>query len=66
MADESDHVVWRLPRSWPGSASLFALEIRGADSQDVFDSTYREHGFVFRPFHTEGLNTVRGSPNGAE
>jgi selenocysteine lyase/cysteine desulfurase len=63
MAEESDRVVWRSPRSWSGSASLFAVEIRGADSQDIFDYMYREHGFVFRPFQTQGLNTVRISPN---
>jgi hypothetical protein len=63
MADESDRVAWRSPRSWPASASLFALEIRGTDSQDVFDFIHREHGFVFRPFNTQGLNTVRIWPN---
>ncbi len=63
MAEESDQVAWRSPRSWDRSASLFALEIRGTDSQDVFDFMYREHGFVFRPFHNQGLNTVRISPN---
>ncbi|UCC82588.1 MAG: hypothetical protein JSW46_16675 [Gemmatimonadota bacterium] len=63
MAEESDRVVWRSPRSWDGSASLFALEIRGADSQGLFDYMCREHGFVLRPFHTQELNTVRISPN---
>ncbi len=62
-ADQSDRVIWRSPRSWKRAASLFALEIRDADSQAVFDQMYREHGFVFRPFRTQGLNTVRISPN---
>jgi selenocysteine lyase/cysteine desulfurase len=63
MADDSDRVIWRSPRDWPRSASLFALEVRDVDSQAVFDFMYREHGFVFRPFSTQGLNTVRISPN---
>jgi selenocysteine lyase/cysteine desulfurase len=33
------------------------------DSEAAFDYLYGEHGFVFRPFHTQGLNTVRISPN---
>ncbi len=60
---ESGLITWRSPTSWPLSASLYALEIRGVDSQVAFDRMYREHGFVFRPFHTQGLNTVRISPN---
>ncbi len=63
QADASRHVIWRSPTSWSRSAALFALEIRNADSQKVFDYMYGEHGFVFRPFRTQGLNTVRISPN---
>jgi selenocysteine lyase/cysteine desulfurase len=63
MADDSGRVAWRSPRSWSRSASLYAVEIRDADSQNVFDYMYREHGFVFRPFNTQGLNTARISPN---
>lgn len=62
-ADASDRVVWRSPRTWSRSASLFALEIRHVDSQVVFERMYGEHGFVFRPFRTQGLNTIRISPN---
>jgi selenocysteine lyase/cysteine desulfurase len=62
-AEQSDRVIWRSPRSWPRAASLFAIEIRGTESQVVFDRMYEEHGFVFRPFRTLGLNTIRISPN---
>ena len=62
-AERAGHVVWRSPTSWSLSASLYAVEIRERDSRDVFDRMYRQHGFVFRPFSTQGLNTVRVSPN---
>ena len=63
MTDESERVVWRSPGSWSRSASLYAVEISGIESGAAFDRMYREHGFVFRPFSTQGLNTVRISPN---
>lgn len=62
-ADGSERVIWRSPRDWDRSASLFALEIRDSSSQAVFDRMHREDGFVFRPFQTQGLNTIRISPN---
>jgi selenocysteine lyase/cysteine desulfurase len=61
--DRTERVIWRSPRDWERSASLFALEIRGISSADVFDRLYREGGFVFRPFQTQNLNTIRISPN---
>ncbi len=54
---------WRSPGRWELSASLYALEIDGRDSRDVFDTLFHDHGFVFRPFDTHGLNTIRISPN---
>jgi selenocysteine lyase/cysteine desulfurase len=61
--ESTDRVIWRSPSDWSLSASLFALEIAGVPSQAVFDYMYGEHKFVFRPFRTQGLNTVRISPN---
>jgi selenocysteine lyase/cysteine desulfurase len=61
--DRTERVIWRSPRDWERSASLFALEIRDISSADVFDRLYREGGFVFRPFQMENLNTIRISPN---
>ncbi|MFQ5703985.1 MAG: aminotransferase class V-fold PLP-dependent enzyme [Gemmatimonadales bacterium] len=62
-AHSSGRVIWRSPESWELSASLFALEVKGKDSRDVFDTMYHQRGFVFRAFHTKELNTVRISPN---
>ncbi|UCF41710.1 MAG: aminotransferase class V-fold PLP-dependent enzyme [Gemmatimonadota bacterium] len=61
--DNAAHTEWRSPRSWELSASLFAVEVKGVESTDLFARMNREHGFVFRPFRTHGLNTVRISPN---
>ena len=60
---ESDHVIWCSPDTWPMSASLFAVEVRDKVSTEVSQSMYQDHGFVFRPFRTQGLNTLRISPN---
>ncbi len=60
---ESDHVIWRSPDTWPMSASLFAVEVRDKVSTEVSQSMYQDYGFVFRPFRTQGLNTLRISPN---
>lgn len=62
-AAETRGMVWRSPSAWELSASLYAVEVRGRESNALFDSLYREHGLVFRPFTTLGLNTARLSPN---
>jgi len=61
--EESSRVTWRSPTTWEMSVSLYALEIEDITSQAAFNHMYEEHGFVFRPFGTQGLNTVRISPN---
>jgi selenocysteine lyase/cysteine desulfurase len=63
MADNSDRVIWRSSRDWNLSASLFAVEIEGKNSNEVSETMYRDNGFVFRPFHTDELNTLRISLN---
>ncbi|MGD8699490.1 MAG: aminotransferase class V-fold PLP-dependent enzyme [Gemmatimonadales bacterium] len=62
-AEGSQRVIWRSPHDWERAASLFALEVRAISSAAVFERMYREGGFVFRPFQTQGLNTIRISPN---
>jgi selenocysteine lyase/cysteine desulfurase len=57
------HTEWRSPTSWELSASLFAIEVRGVESAALFEQMNREWGFVFRAFSSQGLNTVRISPN---
>jgi len=61
--EESGRVTWRSPTTWEMSVSLYALEIGDITSQAAFNHMYEEHGFVFRPFNTQELNTVRISPN---
>jgi len=60
---ESDHLIWRSPDTWSMSASLYAVEVRDKVSTEVSESMYQDHGFVFRPFRTQNLNTLRISPN---
>jgi selenocysteine lyase/cysteine desulfurase len=43
--------------------SLYAVEIRDKNIADVSQWMFREHGVVFRPFRSQGLNTARISPN---
>ncbi len=62
-AGETPNAEWRSPEHWSLATSLFAVEIRGRDSTDVFRDLRERHGFVFRAFNTQGLNTIRISPN---
>jgi selenocysteine lyase/cysteine desulfurase len=59
----SEHLIWRSPGTWELSASLYAVEVKGRKSSDVFQSLLDKHGFVVRPFIRPGLNTIRISPN---
>jgi selenocysteine lyase/cysteine desulfurase len=61
--DRRPGVIWRSPRSWGFGSGLFAIELEGHRSSEVFEKLIREHGYVFRPFATQGLNTMRISPN---
>jgi selenocysteine lyase/cysteine desulfurase len=63
VARETPKAVWRSPTSWELAASLYAVEIEGTRSGDLFDDMYRNHGFVFRAFSTERFNHSRLSPN---
>jgi len=56
-------LIWRSPTRWDLSAALWAIEVEGRKSADVFQRLYRDHGFVFRPFSNPGLETLRISPN---
>lgn len=63
VVDEHPRLTWRSPTRWDLSAALYAIEVKGEKSQDVFQRLFRQKGFVFRPFATAGLNTLRLSPN---
>lgn len=62
-AEAAPGVRWRSPRRWDLSGSLFALEVDGMESGELFERLYADGGFVFRAFRTQGLNTARISPN---
>jgi len=61
--DRRSGVVWRSPVTWDFGAGLYAIEREGHESGDVSRQLFHEHGYVFRPFATQGLNTMRISPN---
>ncbi len=61
--EKSPQLTWRSPTEWDRSASLYAIEVKGKKSRDVFDFMYKEHGYVFRPFETQGLSSMRISPD---
>jgi selenocysteine lyase/cysteine desulfurase len=63
MADENPSTEWVSPRSWEQSGSLYGVSIRGKESNQLFGQMYERHGLVFRPFNTQGLDSVRLSPN---
>ncbi|MDH3457697.1 MAG: aminotransferase class V-fold PLP-dependent enzyme, partial [Gemmatimonadota bacterium] len=63
FVERTPGLVWRSPTTWPLSASLYAVEVEGQSSGEVFQALYRDMGAVFRAFRTQGLNTARISPN---
>ena len=60
---EHPRTDWRSPHSWELGGSLYAVEIRDKNITEVSEWMFREHGIVFRPFRSQGLNTARISPN---
>lgn len=56
-------LIWRSPSRWDLSAALWAIEVEGQASEALFSRLFRDHGLVFRPFATLGLDTLRLSPN---
>ncbi len=61
--DRRSGVIWRSPVTWDFGSGLFAIEREGHKSGEVSRQLFQEHGYVFRPFATQGLNTMRISPN---
>jgi len=61
--DSSARLTWHSPRDWSLSAALYGIEVNGRSSAELSDRLFREHGLVFRPFHTQGLESMRISPN---
>ncbi len=61
--DASSKLTWRSPTSWQLSGALYAVEVQGKNSRQLSERLFAEHGFVLRPFATDGLQTLRVSPN---
>ncbi len=56
-------LVWKSPLAEANGSSLYGVEIKGTDSREVAAKMFKEHGYVFRPFHFENWNTIRLSLN---
>ncbi|MCZ6918669.1 MAG: aminotransferase class V-fold PLP-dependent enzyme [Gemmatimonadetes bacterium] len=63
MAMENAGTEWRSTNSWELGGSLVAVEIRDKNVAELAGSMFQNHGFVFRAFRSQGLNTARLSPN---
>ncbi|MFQ5767127.1 MAG: aminotransferase class V-fold PLP-dependent enzyme [Acidobacteriota bacterium] len=54
---------WCSPGTWSMAASLYCVGLAAAPADQIFREMFRRHGFVFRPFKTQGLNSLRLSPH---
>ncbi|MHC4991801.1 MAG: aminotransferase class V-fold PLP-dependent enzyme [Planctomycetota bacterium] len=54
---------WRSPERFEQGASLFAIEVDGRSTAEIFQTMLEGGGFVFRAFAGETLNAIRISPN---
>jgi isopenicillin-N epimerase len=61
--DAAPALAWYSPRDWDLSASLFLIGVDGRPSAELSDTLFRDHGAVFRPFRTQGIDGSRISPN---
>ena len=61
--EQTDGFAWRSPTKWELSSSLYAVEVVGKKSTELFERLHRDHGLVYRAFATPALNTARLSPN---
>lgn len=61
--EATDGLVWRSPRDWDVSGSLYAVGLERGKASEVADALFAEHGVVVRPFDAPELNSLRLSPN---
>jgi selenocysteine lyase/cysteine desulfurase len=62
-AAEHPKAGWNSPAEWDLSSSLYNVALNGVDPNRLATSAFEEHGVVFRPFRTQGINGARLSPN---
>jgi L-cysteine/cystine lyase len=63
LVDRNGDLVWRSPTEWSSSAALYAVEVRGRESNEVAGRLFSDEGILVRPFSTPDLNALRVSPN---
>ena len=60
--DARTDLTWCSPRDWQLSAPLYAIGVQG-DVRRLAKGLFERQGVVVRPFDSEGLNSLRCSPN---
>ncbi len=61
--DATDGLIWRSPKNWDISGSLYAVGLKKGHADEVAKTLFEKHGIVVRPFATPELNSLRVSPN---
>jgi len=61
--EASPRLTWHSARDWSLSSALYGIEVNGQPSAGLLERLGREHGLVFRAFQTQGLDSMRISPN---
>lgn len=61
--DATKGLIWRSPRDWNVSGSLYAIGLKKGNADEVAKVLFEQHGIVIRPFAAPGLNSLRVSPN---
>ncbi len=61
--DATRRLRWLSPTRWDLSGALFLIGVEGRPSAELSETLYRDHGAVFRPFRTQGIDGSRISPN---
>ncbi len=61
--DATSGLVWKSPRNWDLSGSLYSIGIKHAKASDTAKVLFEKHGVVVRPFDDPQLNSLRVSPN---
>ena len=63
VIDNHPQLQWRSPRNWELSSSIYAVEVINKKSSELSQELFKNHGIIVRPFSSQGLNTLRISPN---